>query len=460
MLKVEYWLKDHLGSVTSTLDHQGTVTARYAYDPFGKRRQTNGRYDDFGTLVIDWSNTANHGTDRGFTGHEHLDDLGLVHMNGRLYDPTIGRFLQGDPFVQAPDELQNYNRYSYCLNGPLNCTDPTGYISFKKLFRMVIAIAVSVYLGPQGAAWAANGIFASGGALSGLGAAIGAGGAIGQAAFAGFISGAISSGSLSGALQGAFTAGMFAGAGNVIGGGNFFTGGANLADEWGAISSIALHGVVGCVTSVAGGGKCGPGALSAAFSRASTEADGLDELDSAAKLGDFGARVGGTILRAVIGGTGSVLGGGKFANGAQTGAFSYLFNRLATGRVLTGSGHHIVPDEVVRKLGITSTDALKVFDSNDARIPVEHHNGARPSPNTVSHTQYNRLALDEGKKWLEMNRVDPSKMTTDQARDMVRHFKTTAADAIRQFNHVQYSKALSQAIRRAWYRNPSARTPE
>ncbi len=119
-----------------------------------------------------------------------------------------------------------------------------------------------------------------------------------------------------------------------------------------------------------------------------------------------------------------------------------------------------MPDEVVRKLGITSTDALKVLDSNDARIPVEIHNGARPSPNTVSHAQYNKFSLYEVKKWLETNKVDPSKMTADQARAMVRHFKTAAPDAIRQFNQVQYSRALDQAIRRAWYRNPGARAPE
>ena len=95
------------GSVVATLDHTGAVTARHAYDPFGKRRHTHGSYDAFGSLVIDWSSQLNHGTDRGFTGHEHLDDLGLVHMNGRLYDPTIGRFLQGDPLIQAPDDLQN-----------------------------------------------------------------------------------------------------------------------------------------------------------------------------------------------------------------------------------------------------------------------------------------------------------------------------------------------------------------
>ncbi|MDT9002474.1 RHS repeat-associated core domain-containing protein, partial [Paucibacter sp. APW11] len=118
-VKLEYWHKDHLGSLISTTDHTGTLTARYAYDPFGKRRYLNGSYDEFGAIVADWSSTLNAGTDRGFTGHEHLDDLGIVHMNGRLFDPRLGVFLQADPMLQDPFNLQNYNRYGYCYNNPM-----------------------------------------------------------------------------------------------------------------------------------------------------------------------------------------------------------------------------------------------------------------------------------------------------------------------------------------------------
>lgn len=126
LVKVEYWHQDHLGSLAATTDHLGNVTARYAYDPFGKRRFTNGSYDANGQLVVDWSPSSNAGTARGFTGHESLDDVGLVHMNGRLFDPTLGVFLQVDPYVSHPANLQSFNRYGYCLNNPLTCTDPSG----------------------------------------------------------------------------------------------------------------------------------------------------------------------------------------------------------------------------------------------------------------------------------------------------------------------------------------------
>ncbi len=66
-------------------------------------------------------------TQRGFTGHKHVDHADVIHMNGRIYDPTLGRFMQADPIVQAPDNLQSLNRYSYVFNNPLSYTDPTGY---------------------------------------------------------------------------------------------------------------------------------------------------------------------------------------------------------------------------------------------------------------------------------------------------------------------------------------------
>jgi RHS repeat-associated protein len=56
-----------------------------------------------------------------------LDGFGLINMNGRMYDPVIGRVLSPDPSVQSPTYTQNYNRYSYCLNNPLRYTDPSGY---------------------------------------------------------------------------------------------------------------------------------------------------------------------------------------------------------------------------------------------------------------------------------------------------------------------------------------------
>ena len=66
--------------------------------------------------------------DRGYTFHEHYDGFDLINMNGRLYDPILGRMLSPDVLIQDDRSSQAYNRYSYCFNNPLRFTDPSGYV--------------------------------------------------------------------------------------------------------------------------------------------------------------------------------------------------------------------------------------------------------------------------------------------------------------------------------------------
>ena len=50
-----------------------------------------------------------------------------VSGNGRVYDPLTSRFLSPDPYIQAPGQWLNYDRYAYAMNNPLLYTDPSGY---------------------------------------------------------------------------------------------------------------------------------------------------------------------------------------------------------------------------------------------------------------------------------------------------------------------------------------------
>jgi len=101
------------------MNSSGVMLEEYNYDPWGRRRnQTNWSYSNVSVPTY---------TNRGFTGHEHLDMFNLIHMNGRIYDPEIARFLSPDPFIQDPYNLLNYNRYSYCMNNPLKYVDPSGF---------------------------------------------------------------------------------------------------------------------------------------------------------------------------------------------------------------------------------------------------------------------------------------------------------------------------------------------
>ncbi|WP_170113327.1 RHS repeat-associated core domain-containing protein [Ahniella affigens] len=113
---------DHLGSVETITDQNGSVVEHVNFDPHGTRRDTS-----------DWQGPgiAASTTTRGFTGHEHIDGVGLIHMNARIFDPELGRFLQADIVVEAPSNLQSWNRYTYVFNNPLSLTDPTGRVSDK-----------------------------------------------------------------------------------------------------------------------------------------------------------------------------------------------------------------------------------------------------------------------------------------------------------------------------------------
>ncbi len=89
------------------------------------------RFDPFG--APDPSNTTI--TRAGYTGHAHDNDLGLIDMKGRVYDPLASRFTTADPLMQAPYWSQGMNRYAYVFNDPLNATDPSGFLSMSDVVK-------------------------------------------------------------------------------------------------------------------------------------------------------------------------------------------------------------------------------------------------------------------------------------------------------------------------------------
>lgn len=118
-----YTYTDHLGSIVTVTDEAGDIVAEQSFDAWGRTRNpANWTYDLTGAPANPrWLY-------RGYTGHEHLPEFGLINMNGRMYDPVVGRMLSPDNYVQNPYSTQNYNRYSYVANNPMKYTDPSGQI--------------------------------------------------------------------------------------------------------------------------------------------------------------------------------------------------------------------------------------------------------------------------------------------------------------------------------------------
>ncbi|KZN46312.1 RHS repeat-associated core domain-containing protein, partial [Pseudoalteromonas luteoviolacea] len=232
-----------------------------------------------------------------YTGHEPValgGEKRIIHMNGRIFDADTGRFMQADPFVQAPTNLQNYNAYSYVLNNPLSYTDPSGYLFkkvhdfSKKIRRQVIRGAskvfgaqvvsivgniLTVFCGPAQAACAAAWNYeftrAMGGSVSqalkaGLTAAVtaGAGQSIGfQSYSAQFVFDGVVGGIMADVNGGNFGHAFWAaGLNTLLGGGGNYT--------QNPITNVVISAAVGGTISEVTGGKFRNGAYSAAFTSA------------------------------------------------------------------------------------------------------------------------------------------------------------------------------------------------
>lgn len=200
--------KDVLGSVVSIYGGDVKQVFSATYDAWGKQTVTMNKI----------------GFIRGYCGHEMLNDYQIINMNGRLYDPVLGRFLSPDNYVQTPDFSQNYNRYSYCLNNPLKYTDPSG-----EFWNLIIGAAIGGVFNwiTHGCQFNAKGLgyFTTGALAGSVGAGIASGTSVAMAGgnfwsgFAGLANGISSTGFWAGAVTSAssgFAGGFLSGMGNSL----------------------------------------------------------------------------------------------------------------------------------------------------------------------------------------------------------------------------------------------------
>lgn len=279
-----YLFHDHLGSLVRIANANGSVAESLDYATFGARR--------------DYSSPSSNGaasiyTPRGYTGHEVVDGTQVTHMNGRIYDDRLGRFLQADPVIQAPANAQSWNAYTYVFNNPLAYTDPTGMFSIgRALFN-------------PGAGLIRGAMRSVGPKVSGLAVGIGCSYVPGPWAIACAGGGSYDMARTFGAspkearkaaVSGAFTA--------LVGYGLDYNYGGEMT--WGR---VAISAMAGGIAAEMQGGKFGNGFLSAGLTTMAMPQVGFIQNDFAR-----------TVVGAIVGGTISEATGGKFANGAISGA--------------------------------------------------------------------------------------------------------------------------------------------
>ncbi len=320
-----YFHKDQLGSVLKVTDQSGKTVANFWYDPWGKRSR-----GDAATVATNAEEAPGSPSNRGFTGHEHLDGFDLVHMNGRVYSHHSSTFTSVDLVNQAPDDAQIANGYQYARHNPLKYIDPSGYFSigdigrglrdlgrglrnlgrglereFQKAgdwlsdnWKQVVVVAAAVAITTL-----------SGGTLSPIAAAM--------------LSGAIMGGGMAWAYGGSFEdilIGSFTGA--VMGGIGYGIGTAFQAGSWG---SIAAEGHLSGVQSAMHGGDYWTGFKVGAIRQGVMP--NIGEIDSSAMR--IAAR--GTLSGAV-----AELEGRKFSNGALSGTFVQLYADSRSGNWAAG----------------------------------------------------------------------------------------------------------------------------
>lgn len=296
-----YLHRDYQGTIIAITDETANVVEKRLFDPWGeiiKIQDGNGNNLDVLTVI-----------DRGYTGHEHLQSVGLIHMNGRLYDPKLHRFLQPDNYIQDPYNTQNYNRYGYVLNNPLKYTDPSGE-SYELLTAVVVAAAVAV-LSYTANAYFGTASFTAGGLVKSV--VIAAASAVVTYGI-GSVTSTIGNFYVRAGVQ-ALAHGAFQGAMTGAQGGNFWQGFAA-----GSISSLAASAWSGG-SSTETSFHSNSNMTSGHFVTSVTKHQGIS-----GALGMQGSTFGQVAFGTIMGGAGASLSGGNFWQGAATGFTVSMLN--------------------------------------------------------------------------------------------------------------------------------------
>jgi len=297
--------------------------------------------------------------------------------------------LQPDPLSYGG--RPRVNRYSYVFNNPLSLTDPTGYswsshfldnatgflalgpLGYSAFHNEWNSVVTNPYVRMAGAAVA--GYFTFGTSYAALGEGFWAG--VGAGASAGFVSGAIqSNGNLQGALQGAFSGALFGGIGSYYG--NTYS-----------VSRIVVAGAAGGIVSSLEGRGFGNGFLSAgAMAAAGPVIDRLDPWNPRGQT--FSAER--IVAAAMVGGTVSSVSGGKFANGAGSGAFQQVISDgLAAA---TNSNRQSLSGNTLARQGMGLLDlAGKIWALPDTAIGLAAGIASLPFGSTIS-IEHNAIAFN------------------------------------------------------------------
>jgi len=118
-----FYHTDHQGSVTVVTDESGGIVSRLTYSAWGEMTAAQGSAPGY-----------------SYTGQRRDEETEFLDYGPRLYDPSMGRFLQADSVVPAPHDPLSLDRYAYARNNPVLYVDPTGHEFWRSFFASAAGV--------------------------------------------------------------------------------------------------------------------------------------------------------------------------------------------------------------------------------------------------------------------------------------------------------------------------------
>ena len=144
--QMQYFLRDHLGSVRVVAADRNTVLSRTDYLPFGARMTGNG-LPESATARSVWfgfSGKENEKWDAASGTQHWLRGERWQHFGARAYGPATCIWTGIDPLAE---KYPGVSPYAYCKGDPINRIDPDGMTDWDKIVGAVVGVVTNIIPG-------------------------------------------------------------------------------------------------------------------------------------------------------------------------------------------------------------------------------------------------------------------------------------------------------------------------
>jgi len=130
-----YYIRNAQGDIIGLFDKAGTQVVAYTYDTWGKLISTTG------TLA----STVGVKNPYRYRGYRYDGETGLYYLNARYYNAEWGRFINADAYGGNVGNLLSHNVFAYCMNNPVNMSDPSGnWPSFSGIIKAAKSVVKNI----------------------------------------------------------------------------------------------------------------------------------------------------------------------------------------------------------------------------------------------------------------------------------------------------------------------------